>query len=207
MEEEKRLLAIMGSPKKGGKTAAMLSTAVYAAKKAGYQIEVYDLYGKNIGCCLGCMKCRESGVCVQHDDLDELREKLIACDMAVLAAPTYFANVPAPVKAIFDRLAGTVLDDSEGMAPKPRLKAGKRYLLLTACSTPSPFDRLAGQSSGCLRAMDVFFHSAGMRCAGKIVCAGTKSLTQLPQGIERRIRRVFRPLPQAQRDPDSVAAL
>lgn len=192
MDMRKHLLAIMGSPRKHGRIAEMLKVAVSAAEKAGYITEVYDLYSKNIGYCTGCMACRRDGVCKISDDLPELREKLLSCDMVVLAAPTYFANVPAPVKNLFDRLAGAVMDDNNGPIPKPRLKKSQRYLLLTACTTPAPFDRFAGQSSGCLRAMDEFFRTGGMSCAGKIVCAGTRNLNELPAKVERRIERAFR---------------
>lgn len=189
MDKQKRLIAIMGSPRRHGRIAEMLQAAVSAAEKAGYITEVYDLYSKNIGYCTGCMACRRDGICKISDDLPELRAKLLSCDMAVLAAPTYFANVPAPVKTMFDRLAGAVLDDTNGFIPKPRLKKSQRYLLLTACTTRAPFDRLAGQSSGCLRAMEGFFRTGGMGCAGKIVCAGTRSLNKLPDRVVQRIER------------------
>ncbi|SDM52465.1 flavodoxin family protein [Acetanaerobacterium elongatum] len=189
---QKHLLAILGSPRRHGRIAEMLQSAVSAAEKAGYITETYDLYNKNIGYCTGCMACRRDGICRINDDLPELREKLLSCDMAVLAAPTYFANVPATVKNLFDRLSGAVMDDNNGLIPKPRLKRSQRYLLLTACTTPAPFDRLAGQSSGCLRAMNEFFSAGGMSCAGKIACAGTRNLNKLPSKVKRRIERVFK---------------
>ena len=76
--------------------------------------------------------------------------------------------------------------------PRPRLSHRQSYLLLTACTTPFPFDRLCGQSSGALRAMNEFFRTAGMRPLGKVVCAGTKGRTCLPPHVEARIRRRWR---------------
>lgn len=59
------------------------------------------------------------------------------CDTVILAAPVYWANVPAPVKNMFDRLLGVAMEETATF-PKPRL-SGKKYMLLTACNTPSPF--------------------------------------------------------------------
>ena len=91
------------------------------------------------------MKCREDGLCILHDDLAAIREKLCACDVVILAAPTYFANIPGPVKNLFDRLSGAVMGESSRGIPKGKLSRRQKYLLLTACTTPAPFDKIFGQ--------------------------------------------------------------
>ncbi len=70
--------------------------------------------------------------------------------------------------------------------PKPRLQGG-RYMLLTSCNTPSPFSWIFGQSRGAVRNMDEFFKTAGMKPAGKIVCAGAANKKDLPKKIIKKI--------------------
>lgn len=188
-DSPKTALAILGTPRKNGNLAQMLDAAVEAAKAAGYKVTNIFLYDQDIAPCTGCMGCKASGVCRIRDGIVPLREGLLRCDLLILAAPTYFANIPGPVKTMLDRLVGAVMDDNAGPIPKPRLSKRQEYLLLTTCNTPAPFDRLAGQSSGALRAMREVFHVAGMRCRGKIVFAGTRGKIHPPGRILKRISR------------------
>ncbi len=184
-----RLLAILGSPHADGITAAMLQCAVAAAERAGWQIDRIDLYQQEIGYCIGCRTCIKTGQCVQNDSIQKIAALLQTCDAVVLAAPTYWGNVPAIVKNMFDRLLGVAMDDT-GTLPAPRLSKRQKYCLLTSCNTPFPFSRWFGQSSGCLRAMEEFFKYAGMKKMGAISCDGVKTKKVLPPSIAKRIRSV-----------------
>ncbi|MCL1964196.1 MAG: flavodoxin family protein [Firmicutes bacterium] len=186
----KKVLAILGSPKTNGNAAKMLDIAIDQAEKQNYEVTRVNLYEKSIAYCTGCMKCRVDGVCVIKDDLQEIRRQLIECDLVIISSPTYFANVPAVVKNLFDRLAGAVYDDNHGMIPKPKLSSAQRYILMTTCNTPAPFDRLAGQSAGSIRAMKEFFHISGMKCKGIVVFAGTRKAKEIPAGIVRKITKL-----------------
>lgn len=182
----KRMLALLGSPRKGGMVSHMLDVAVKRAGDAGWEVVRFDLYDPALLPCTGCMACRSGALCPLSDRLPLLREELLRCDLCVLAAPVYFANVPGPVKTMFDRLAGSVMEDTSSF-PRPLLKKSQRYLLLTACTTPSPFSWLCGQSRGTLRAMKEFFGTAGMRKLGSVVFAGSREKSELPDGVRRKI--------------------
>jgi multimeric flavodoxin WrbA len=169
----------------------MLDIAMQAADQTGYTVKFCDLYQQNIAWCTGCMGCKKTGICVIHDDIDRIREDLLSCDLVITTSPTYFANVPVPLKNLFDRLTGAVMDDNNSAIPKPRLSPKQKYLLLVTCNTPFPLDRLGGQSTGTLRNMKEFFHISGMKCMGKVVYAGTRGKTQVPERIRRRIARLF----------------
>ncbi|MBT9776641.1 flavodoxin family protein [Clostridium sp. MCC353] len=185
--ENKKMLALLGSPRVHGNIASMLSCAVTEAERLGYQVNVVNLYEKKIGYCRGCMGCKQSGICVIDDDLGEIRTMLKECDAVVLAAPVYFANVPGIVKNMFDRLVGAVMDDNDSPVPKPRLSKNQTYYLLTACNTPFPFSVLGGQSTGAVRAMKEFFHISGMRYGGAAVFAGTRKKNGISKKMERKI--------------------
>ena len=185
---DKTLLAILGSPHHDGPTAAMLNCAVNAALQDGWQVTTVNLYEKKLAFCIGCGRCSAAGECMLQDDAAQIAALLKKADRVVLAAPTYWANIPAVVKNLFDRLTGTVMEQTGGF-PRPRLSPRQKYLLLTTCATPFPFSLLAGQSVGSLRAMKEFFKYSGMKRLGCVAFAGTKSLPALPQHIQRKIER------------------
>ena len=181
----KGLLAILGSPHANGMTAAMLNYAIRRAEEMGYNVTKINLYEKNLSYCTGCRACMDTQTCIQKDDMC-----LQKCQTVVLAAPVYWANVPAPVKNLFDRLLGTAMEETSTF-PKPRLK-GKKYMLLTSCNTPFPFSWIFGQSRGAIRSMDEFFKTAGMKPIGKIVCAGAANKKELPKLTIKKIDRCMK---------------
>lgn len=184
---EKNVLAILGSPHINGTTAAMLNCAIGKAEKSGYKVRKINLYEKNISFCKGCRNCISTQVCVQKDDIQEIVSLLRECQLVFLAAPVYWANVPAPVKNLFDRLLGTAIKETATF-PKPRLQ-GKKYLILTSCNTPAPFSWIFGQSKGAICNMDRFFKMAGMKSIGKIVCTNAGSKKDLSQLMIKKIER------------------
>lgn len=183
----KRLLAILGSPHKNGATATMLEYAMKIAEKYNWQINYVDLYEKNIAYCNGCRVCMKTENCVQQDDIQEIAKLLKECDALILAAPVYWANVPAVVKNMFDRLLGVAMEETSTF-PKARLSGKQKYFLLTACNTAAPFDRLFGQSTGAIRSMKEFFKTSGMTYAGTCVWTG-QNKKELPKNIKRKIQK------------------
>lgn len=187
---DRRVLAIAGSPRKNGITSKMLECAVNAAERNGWKVDKIDLYEKQIEFCSGCRSCLTLGKCVRNDDIREIAVLLRECDTVILAAPVYWANVPAVVKNMFDRLLGVAMEET-GTFPKPRLSKEQKYILLTACNTPFPFSRLCGQSSGALRAMKEFFRTSGMKCGGKFVCTNTAVRKAPSDWILRKIEKYW----------------
>lgn len=187
---KKLVLAILGSPHISGKTASMMDVAIRRAEEKGYIVTKINLYEKNIAFCIGCRNCMDTKMCTQKDDIQEIASLLRECQMVFLAAPVYWANVPAPVKNLFDRLLGTAMEETSNF-PKPRLQ-GKKYMILTSCNTPFPFSWIFGQSRGAIRNMDEFFKTAGMKPIGKVVYAGAASKKELPKQISRKIERCLK---------------
>lgn len=187
----KKILAILGSPHLTGKTASMMNCAIEAAAQAGWESDIVHLYQKHILFCNGCRTCLNTGNCVQKDDIEEIVSLLRNCDVVIMAAPTYWANVPAVVKNLYDRLLGTAMEDTKTF-PKPRLSSKQKYLLLTACNTPNPFAWLCGQSRGALRAMDEFFRTSGMTCMGKVVFSNAKEGKEIPKSVRNKLIHYWR---------------
>lgn len=184
-----KLLALLGSPHKDGATGTMLKYVLKEAGRQGWEITYINLYEQNIGYCNGCRACMKTEICVYKDDAQEISGLIRECDFVVLAAPVYWANVPAAVKNLFDRLLGVAMEETKTF-PRARLSKNQKYLLLTACNTPAPFSFLCGQSTGAIRSMKEFFKTSGMKYAGKCVWAG-KDKTVMPIRIEKKITKIL----------------
>lgn len=187
---QKNILAILGSPRTKGTTATMLNYAISEAEKVGYNVTKVNLYEKNIAYCKGCNVCDKTGVCVQKDDIQEIVTLLKESSIVILAAPVYWANVPAPVKNLFDRLKGTAMEETKTF-PRPRLK-GRKYIILTSCHTAFPFSWIFGQSRGAIRNIDEFFKTAGMKPISKIVYANPSAKSELPKSVIKKIKMCWK---------------
>ncbi|MCX8042678.1 MAG: flavodoxin family protein [Desulfobacterota bacterium] len=97
----KTILAINGSPRKKGTTAAMLSEVLSFWKGTARSIHLSDL---TIGHCYGCLHCmKHHGVCVQHDDMDKVIDAILAADAVVIGSPNYYYCVSGLLKNMIDR--------------------------------------------------------------------------------------------------------
>ena len=68
------------------------------------------------------------------------------------------------------------------------LHKGKRALVVTSCTTPFPFNVLAGQSTKAVQAMKEILSYSGFKIFGKIVLPGTKGMKELPPRVEKKAR-------------------
>lgn len=99
----KKVLILSGSPRKGGNSDLLCDEFMRGAKEAGHQVEKIRVQEKKVACCIACYACRNTGVCAIKDDMAEIMQKMIECDVMVLASPVYFYSVDAQLKAVIDR--------------------------------------------------------------------------------------------------------
>jgi multimeric flavodoxin WrbA len=57
----------------------------------------------NLSYCRACCACRGTGVCAIKDDMAEVLQKMIDCDVMVFASPVYFYSICAQLKTVLDR--------------------------------------------------------------------------------------------------------
>ena len=100
----KKVLILSGSPRKGGNSDILCDEFAKGAKKAGHQVEKIQVAEKKIAPCTGCYFCRNNGGrCALNDDMAEILQKIIDCDVLVLSSPVYFYSICAQLKAVIDR--------------------------------------------------------------------------------------------------------
>lgn len=101
--EAPRLLAIYGSPRKGGNTDILLDHFLEGVSSSNYVIERVYLRDLHFSPCTECDGCVETGKCIMHDDMDDLYAKLLEDERVVFAFPVFFLGPPAIAKAFIDR--------------------------------------------------------------------------------------------------------
>lgn len=75
------------------------------ARRLGAEVETIDVRQLRVAPCTGCMRCRSTHSCVlPPDDSLMVLEALRRADAVVVAAPTYWGNMPGTLKLLFDRL-------------------------------------------------------------------------------------------------------
>ena len=194
-----KTLLLNGSPRSGGTIARMLAMA---AEIAGNEedVEMVNVYRAEIKPCTGCMACRRTGVCsLPPDDAHRIAQWIREADLIVVGTPTYWANMSGGLKNLFDRLVPVFMGESPRGMPVKLLR-GKRGIIVTACTTPWPFDRLFEQSSGAVRAVREVLQAGGVKTSA-IRIAGTKGRKgNVPQ---RYIARLTRLVLQAKRRSDN----
>ncbi|MCL2198257.1 MAG: flavodoxin family protein [Defluviitaleaceae bacterium] len=97
------VLGISGTPRVGGNSEVLLDAALEPFVETGWGVTRVLLSEKTVAPCTGCETCVESGVCFISDDMVEIYEAFRRCDAVVISAPAYYRNVPAQLKAVFDR--------------------------------------------------------------------------------------------------------
>ena len=84
-----KIVVLMGSPNRNGSTGILVENFKKGAEEAGHSVEVIDVCHANIHPCTGCVRCGYEGPCVQKDDVQIIRKKLLDSDMVVFATPLY----------------------------------------------------------------------------------------------------------------------
>ena len=118
--ENTQVLGIVGSPRRGGNTDALVDAVLSGALEAGAHVEKVLLGDLDIAPCRACDACQRTGVCVQEDDMAALLLKMQASQVWVLGTPVYWWGPTAQFKAFLDRWYGS---DRKAVFP------GKRVIL------------------------------------------------------------------------------
>jgi multimeric flavodoxin WrbA len=102
---EIRIVGLVGSPRKGGNTEMMVSTALEAAQEtAGVRTEMITLAGRKVSPCVGCSFCFfHDGVCKIKDDAAEIIQKVVEAHGLIVGSPVYFGSLTSTLKALFER--------------------------------------------------------------------------------------------------------
>ena len=130
-----RICILMGSPRKQGNTAALLTPFCEELRAAGAEVKTIWLYDREIRPCIACRACQKDWTvfgCAQQDDVQMVFDTILASDLIVLATPIYSWYCTPPMKALLDRLVYG-MNKFYGEERGPSLWKGRAVALLLTC--------------------------------------------------------------------------
>lgn len=141
----KKVLVILGSPRKKGNSAILAEQISNGAKSGKAKVGTIYLQGKNIAPCKACMSCQKKGSkgCAVQDDMQEIYPKLIESDAWVIASPVYWFTMSAQTKIFMDRCFALPAYNKDAFR-------GKRVAIAMTYGDADPF------VSGCINALRTF---------------------------------------------------
>lgn len=98
-----KMILLEGSPNKHGSSNMLAEHFKRGAEEAGHSVEVIDTAHADIHPCTGCIHCGYEGPCVQKDDMESIRKKILDADMLVFVTPLYYYGMSAQLKTMIDR--------------------------------------------------------------------------------------------------------
>lgn len=99
----KKVLALMGSPRRTKNTNKALDLVIENMDDEEYDIQKIYLGDLKINPCTGCDYCGHKEGCVQKDDMNMIYKEFDSADVVILAAPLYFNSFNGLTKNIIDR--------------------------------------------------------------------------------------------------------
>ena len=161
--DPKKILVIMGSPRKGNTFRACEELRECMEKELPVEFEYLWLKDADLQPCRGCLACFTQGeeTCPNHDDAPLIEQKMRDADGVVFATPVYGFSVTGHMKIFIDRLSYVF--------HRPRFFDRKALLLTTA--------GVMGNGD-VLKYLDTVARLWGFEIAGK---AGTITAAPVPQ--------------------------
>lgn len=99
----KKILGIIGSPRKKGNTDILVSKILEGAKSQDAETASIYLGDLDIQECNGCHVCWKGKLCCKHDDMNAIYSKIIESDVIVFGTPVYWYGPTALMKSVIDR--------------------------------------------------------------------------------------------------------
>jgi multimeric flavodoxin WrbA len=191
-----KILVLNASPRINGTVSSLLK-AISEPLSANQEIEWIDVCKLNMKFCTACMHCRERESCIlPEDDAHKVGRMIKEADALVVGTPTHWGNMSAPLKLLFDRNVPVFMGESSRGMPVPRQK-GKRAVVVTACTTPWPFNFIFAESRGTIRAVKEVLHYGGYKIVGTITRPGTKKSKEISSSIAAKARSLGKKLVQS----------
>ncbi len=164
--DSKKVLVLLGSPRKKGNSTTLAQKIVAGAEAAGATVEQIYLHGQDIAPCNACYACQkpDSKGCAIDDDMQPIYQKLIDADAWVIASPVYWFSMSAQTKMCLDRCFALLAFGKD-------VFVGKRVAIAMSYGDADPF------VSGCVNALRTFqdaFRYAGAKMVGMVYGSAEK---------------------------------
>lgn len=149
-DAKKKVLVLLGSPRKKGNSAILAERIAKGAKSVGTRVETLFIHGMKIAPCKSCYACQKPGSkgCSIKDDMQTVYKKLLEADAWVIASPVYWFTMSAQTKLWMDRCFALLPYAKEAFVDK-------RIAIAMSYGDNDPF------KSGCVNALRTFQDAFG----------------------------------------------
>ncbi|KGG80444.1 NADPH-dependent FMN reductase [Caloranaerobacter azorensis H53214] len=165
----KKVLAVMGSPRKHKNTDILLDSVLEGIKKYNADIRKIYLKDLNINLCTGCYYCSKTGNCFINDDMNELYREFNESDGIIIASPLYFNTVSSLTKIMIDRCQ--VYWSSKFILKNPSIDVNKNRIGMFIATGGAPYKE--GHFDGCIPVIDFFFKAINTRYKYNLLISDT----------------------------------
>ena len=162
-----KIVILNGSNSDKKNTAALIKAFSEGAKGAGNEIVKFDVAHMAIHGCLGCMACMSKpkdapDICAIKDDMNQIYDALMECDIIVFASPVYWWGPTSQLKAAIDRMMAVI-----GHAGLEFLRSKSTALLMTY---------MGGGREALLEWYSIFRRVNGCKDLGAVISYGTERI-------------------------------
>ena len=106
----KMVLVLKSSPRVNGNSNTLAERLEAGAKEAGATVKSLMLHDMDIRPCDACEDCKETGVCVIKDDMQQIYPLLEKACALIIASPIYWFTFSAQAKLCIDRWYALIHD-------------------------------------------------------------------------------------------------
>lgn len=174
---------IVGSARNNGSTSYIVDALIRGMRENGFETVKYCLGDMNIRYCRGCKKCYIDGKCIQEDDVETIVKDVLDSDYVVIAAPSYWADVPGQLKTYFDRNT-PYGDTNENRIWKAAKKIKGIGIAVRAGVT-------ARENELILDYIDHYFGHLGIESLERISICQTETLEDLKQNHQKELEYIY----------------
>lgn len=174
---------IIGSTHSNGSSAYLVDTMIKGINNSSAAVKKYYIGAIKMNYCFGCKKCYVSGECIQDDEVKNVVLDILSSDLVVIVAPSWWAGVPAQLKALIDRT--TPYGDTN---PNRKYKAEKNIKGIAIAVRAGVREQ---ENELILNAITHYFGHLGIETVERISICQTDTLSDLLEKHQTEIAKVF----------------
>jgi multimeric flavodoxin WrbA len=171
MAGDGEILAVLGSPRRGGNSDRLALEFLRGCESAGLGHDTIVPADLGLSPCDGSNRCFADGRCVIRDGMNEIYERVLEARYLLVATPVFFMGPPGSLKSFIDRFQAVwarsaVLKTFD--PDDPRRRASHKAFAIFTCAVE---DRPAIYRPA-VSIVKAFFNVAGFGYAGDLVATG-----------------------------------
>lgn len=178
-----KVTCIVGSSHTNGSSAYLVDTLIRGINNPAVTVKKYCIGELEMNYCYGCKKCYVSGECVQSDAVKNVVLNILSSDYVIIVAPSWWADVPAQLKTLFDRT--TPYSDTNPSCKYKAEKPIKGIAIAVRAGVRQQENELI------LNSIQHYFGHLGIETVERISICQTDTLNDLLEKHQTEINQVF----------------